>query len=109
MTVLWNQKMSGFTMTGLQLKKGALFIGLSRKSVRPSIQKPLSRAWRRKEGDWVKTGIDGPGNAWFLGVARASAGKTMLPHSDLTVKNSLDVQESPFEAYRRARSQEAQR
>lgn len=92
MTVLWNTNRAGFTMTGLELKGGSLFIGLSRSGAKVAAKNPPMGSWRRKEGSWIKSGFSGSGNAWFFGVARAEAGKTMTPSN-----------ESPFEAYRRAR------
>lgn len=80
-------------MTGLELKEGSLFIGLSRSGAKAAAKKPLMGSWRRKEGGWIKSGFSGSGNAWFFGVAIAEAGKTMTPPAS----------ESPFEAYRSAR------
>lgn len=101
MTVLWMTKRAGFTMTGLELKSGSLFIGLSLSGHKSADKKPLTRSWRRKEGGWSKTGVSGPSNRWFFGVAAASAGKSMTPPSRQTA--SYRDGESPFEAYRRAR------
>lgn len=94
MTVLWNTNRAGFTMTGLELKGGSLFIGLSRSHTQVTDKTPSQASWLRKEGGWVKTGLSGLGNAWFFGIAIAEAGKTMTPPSET---------ESPFDAYRRAR------
>ena len=93
MTVLWKTSRAGFTMTGLELKGGSLFIGLSRNGTKTACNKPPMASWRRQEGSWIKSGVSGAGNTWFFGVAMAEAGKTMTPPTC----------DSPFEAYRIAR------
>lgn len=97
-------------MTGLELKNGSLFIGLSLSGATSAEQKPMMRSWRRKEGGWSKTGFRGARNAWFFGIASADAGKSMTPpsaHSQRQVASYRDG-ESPFDAYRRARLSSSQ-
>lgn len=102
MRVLLKTDRAGFKMTGLELKKGGLFIGLSRNSSVPVPRATISPRWRRKEGQWRKTGLNGPSNTWFLGIAVAEAGKSMTP--PVEPKGPLYREnESPFEIYRRTK------
>lgn len=97
MTVLWNANLSGFRMTGLNLRGGSLFIGLSKNTFQVQDGSPAKGHWLSADSGWTKTGFSGAGGRWFFGIACASSDRTMTP------KTVHAAESSPFELYRLSR------
>jgi hypothetical protein len=68
-------------MSGLVLREGRLFIGLSRSLVvetDPAKFQVKARGVFLNRGEhWIKTGLVGRGESWFFGISMANPGKSL--------------------------------